>query len=166
MGKVHTTGQSGYACSVMKDSRFVVRPLFVVGFGMILPLLAGCPKKHEDSPDAGPVAVAVVPDAAPVVLDLADAPDAAEAMVMDAGPAHHAATGVSGNAARIKQCCHAIRADAKGMGSSPEANILIGIATQCDMAAAQSGASGTAPEMAVVRNMLHGRNLPALCAGL
>jgi hypothetical protein len=150
----------------MKDSRFVVRPLFVVGFGMILPLLAGCPKKHEDAPDAGPVAVAVVPDAAPVVLDLADAPDAEVAMV-DAGPAKHA-TGPAGggNAARIRQCCAAIRRDAKGMGSSPEANILIGVATQCDMAASQSGASGTAPEMAVVRNMLHGKNLPALCAGL
>jgi hypothetical protein len=34
------------------------------------------------------------------------------------------------------------------------------------MAATQSGASGTAPEMAVVRNMLKGRALPALCAGL
>ncbi len=149
----------------MKDSRFVVRPLFVVGFGMILPLLAGCPKKHEDAPDAGPVAVAVVPDAAPVVLDLADAPDA-EVAAVDAGPVKHAGTGVGGNAARIKQCCAAIRHDAKGMGSSPEGNILIGIATQCDMAAAQSGASGTAPEMAVVRNMLRGKNLPALCAGL
>jgi hypothetical protein len=146
-------------------SRVVVRPLFVVGFGMILPLLAGCPKKHEDAPDAAPVAVVAPPDAAPVVLDLADPPDAAVAEI-DAGPVHHAGTGVGGNAARIKQCCRAIRGEAKALGASPEANIMIGVAAQCEMAASQSGASGTAPEMAVVRNMLRGRNLPALCAGL
>ncbi len=69
------------------------------------------------------------------------------------------------NAAHVRQCCNAIRHQAKNLGVSPEATIMMGIAIQCDMVAAQVG-GGAAPEFAQVRQMLKGRTLPAACAGM
>ncbi len=73
--------------------------------------------------------------------------------------------GGGGNAARIKQCCNAMRKQASGMGPSPEANIVIGLAAQCDLIAAQA-AGGTAPEFGAFRQMITGRTLPSACNGL
>jgi len=84
-----------------------------------------------------------------------------------AAPGHHGGGGGGGgtNAARIKQCCNGMRKQAAGMGPSPEANIVIGLAAQCDLLAAQA-AGGTAPEFGAFRQMISGRTLPAACSGL
>jgi hypothetical protein len=58
-----------------------------------------------------------------------------------------------------------MRKQASGLGVSPEANLLIGFAAQCDLIAAQA-VGGTAPEFGVFRQMIAGRTLPAACAGL
>jgi hypothetical protein len=80
-------------------------------------------------------------------------------------PRRSGAGGGGTNAARIKQCCNGMRKQASGMGPSPEANILMGLAAQCDMVAAQA-AGGTAPEFGVLRQMLTGRTIPAACSGM
>jgi len=83
-----------------------------------------------------------------------------------AAPARHGGgTGGGGNAAKIRQCCNAMRKQASGMGPSPEANIVIQLAAQCDLIAAQA-AGGTAPEFGAFRQMITGRTLPAACNGL
>jgi hypothetical protein len=77
------------------------------------------------------------------------------------------AAGGGGNSlARLSQCCAAIAAEAKRMGSSPEAGVIASAAAQCSALVAQAGPNGTAPELAVVKQLLAGRNLPAVCAGL
>ena len=52
------------------------------------------------------------------------------------------------------------------MGASPEANLVVGFAAQCDMIAIQAAATGTAPEFAQLRTMLKGRTLPNACQGM
>ena len=73
--------------------------------------------------------------------------------------------GGGGNAAKIRQCCNAMRKQAAGMGPSPEANMVIALAAQCDLIAAQA-AGGTAPEFGAFRQMITGRTLPGACNGL
>jgi hypothetical protein len=90
---------------------------------------------------------------------------------IDAAPApvkHGGAAGLTTNQARAKQCCNALRAQAKSLGASPEANILTGFATQCDAVAMQMGpmAGGQAPEFAALRSLLQGHNMPGVCSGL
>jgi hypothetical protein len=103
-------------------------------------------------------------DTAPVVLTpLDDSLDSGT----DAPPPKPRGPGGGGNtnAARIKQCCNALRSQAKNMGGSPEANIVVGLAAQCDLIAIQA-AGGTAPEFAQLRSMLKGRTIPAACSGM
>jgi len=87
----------------------------------------------------------------------------------EAGPpahtGHGGGGGGGGNAAKIKACCNAMRKQAAGMGPSPEANMVIGLAAQCDLIAAQA-AGGTAPEFGAFRQMIAGRTLPGACSGL
>jgi hypothetical protein len=66
--------------------------------------------------------------------------------------------------ARIKQCCNGIRTQAKNVGASPEANIMLGIAVQCDIVAVQAGGD-PGPGLAQVRRMLQGHPVPPACAG-
>jgi hypothetical protein len=124
----------------------------------------GCPKKPPPAPadvDAGEPEVV---DAGVTQLEPLD-----EDTGVDAGPAvpgHRGGGGGGGtNAARIKQCCNAMRKQATNMGASPEANIVVGLAAQCDMLAAQA-AGGTAPEFGAFRQMISGRTLPSACSGL
>jgi hypothetical protein len=139
-----------------------------------LPLLAAigvgvlgstaCEKKVPPAPEAAAPPPAAT-DAAPVVLvPLDDSLDAG----VDAGPAKPRGpyTPTNTNAARIKQCCAAMRSQAKNMGASPEANMMVQAAAACDMVALQVTATGTAPEFGQVRNMLKGRTLPAACSGM
>jgi hypothetical protein len=116
----------------------------------------------------------VVEEAGPDEPEVVDAGVAQlEPLDDDSGPetgpaptAHHGpATGGGGNAAKIKQCCNAMRKQAAGMGASPEANMVIQLAAQCDLIAAQA-AGGTAPEFGAFRQMITGRTLPAACNGL
>jgi hypothetical protein len=117
--------------------------------------------------DAAPPPAAT--DAAPTVLvpldeDAGSPVDAAVAVVVK----HTGGPGLSNNQARAKQCCSAIRTQAKTLGASPEANMLTGFAAQCDMVALQIGPTtgGQAPEFAAIRQLLKGHNIPAVCSGL
>jgi hypothetical protein len=140
------------------------RAMSMLLLGSALPLFVlGCPKKSApDVPDSG-APIAVIDSGVTVVGPLDDGGDDGEAEA-EAAP-HHTGPAVNINTARIKQCCNAIRSQAKQLGASPEANILTGLALQCDNVASQAS-SGTAPEFAAFRQLLKGRVLPAGCQGL
>lgn len=76
-----------------------------------------------------------------------------------------AAAGGSNQLAQLRQCCTALAAEAKRLGSSPEAGVLASAAAQCTALAA-SGAGGTSPELGALRSLLAGRKVPPICAGL
>jgi hypothetical protein len=125
----------------------------------------GCPKKPPPPAAEVDAGEPEVVDAGVTVL---------EPLEDDAGPETGPATpsprtggggGGGTNAARIRQCCNAMRKQATNMGASPEANIVIGLAAQCDLLAAQA-AGGTAPEFGAFRQMISGRTLPSACSGL
>jgi hypothetical protein len=69
------------------------------------------------------------------------------------------------NAARIKQCCTALRTQASGMGASNNARVVLDLAGQCDLVAAQV-AGGVAPSMAPFRQLLQRQSVLPACAGL
>ncbi len=77
----------------------------------------------------------------------------------------HAAPGQGGNVARLQQCCAALAAQAKALGPSPEAGLITQAAAQCSAMVAAAGPNGNAPELGVLRSLLAGRNIPAICAG-
>jgi hypothetical protein len=142
------------------------RALSLLVVTLAMPLFTlGCPKKPAPvEVDSGLDEPSVV-DAGVTQLEPLDDDSGPEAA--PPAPAGHAGGGGSANANqyRIKQCCAAMRKQAAGMGASPEANILVGFAAQCDLIAAQA-VGGTAPEFGVLRQMIAGRTLPAACAGL
>jgi hypothetical protein len=67
------------------------------------------------------------------------------------------------NQARIKECCNAMRAQARQLGSSPESFQISSFAAQCDVFATQVGPQGTAPELAQLRQLLKTIKLPGAC---
>ncbi len=144
------------------------RGLLSLACASAIPMLViACKKPPPAVVDAGPPPEA--PDAAPAVLAPLDEVDAAMPDASDAAPPKHATGGgLSTNQARAKQCCNQLRLQAKQMGASPEANMLMGFATTCDGLAMQVGptAGGQAPELAPLRAMLKGHNIPAICQGL
>jgi ribosomal protein L37AE/L43A len=73
--------------------------------------------------------------------------------------------GGGGNVARLKQCCAALAAEGKRLGSSPEAGVLVQAAAQCMTIANGVAPNGTAPELGAIRTLLAGRNVPPVCAG-
>ena len=75
------------------------------------------------------------------------------------------ATGGGGNLARLAQCCNALAAQARAMGPSPEAGMVLAAAAQCNVLVQQAGPNGNAPELGALRSALAGRNVPAICAG-
>jgi hypothetical protein len=128
--------------------------------------LLGCPKKDPAAVvDAAPPPPPPAEDSAPPALvpmeeDAGlDASDAADAKPKYTGPAVH------GNVLRLRQCCSALGAEAKRMGASPEAGMFSAAAAQCNTLASQVGPTGTAPELGVLRGLLAGRNIPAICGG-
>jgi len=130
----------------------------------VVPLLAACPKKETPTVDAAPPPPPPVEDVQtnliPMEEDAGEADADADAPVKKAtGPA------VNTNVARLKQCCNALSAEAKRMGSSPEAGMFTAAAAQCSTLATQIGPSGNAPELGAIRGLLAGRNVPAVCAG-
>jgi hypothetical protein len=132
----------------------------------VIPLLAlACKKPEPAIVDAGPPPVAT--DAAPAILAPLDE-DAAVPDAADAAPVKHAGSGLTTNQARAKQCCAAIRSQAKQLGASPEANMLNTMAASCDAFALQVGptSGGQAPELAPLRALLKGKTVPPVCQGL
>jgi hypothetical protein len=125
-------------------------------------LLAAC-NKHNPVPivDAAPPP-APTPAPTPENLTPLTDDDAGVDAGVDAG--HKPGGGfVDPKVARIKQCCGALKGQAKALGASPEAGLLIGAAAQCDAVAAQAGAKGTAPELAFLRTI---KTIPPICQGL
>lgn len=117
--------------------------------------------------DSGPPPAAFDAALAEILpLDTLDAgvdADAADAAKKGTG------SGLTLSQQRAKQCCNALRAQAKAMGNSPESAQLIGLAGMCDTVAMNLGPSkgGNAPELEPVRAILRGKpTLPPLCQGL
>jgi hypothetical protein len=143
-----------------------LRTLSVFSFLVAAPLFTlGCPKKAPPPAEVEAAAEPTVIDAGVTQLEPLEEDSGPET-----GPSAPVARGGGGggggtNAARIKQCCNGMRKQATGLGPSPEANILLGLAVQCDLIAAQA-AGGTAPEFGAFRQMISGRTLPAACSGL
>lgn len=152
-------------------TRSPFRHLVALSFILGAPaLILGCPKKKEAvvevdaAPPPAPATTTPPPDLVPL-----DVPDAGEDAGVDAGPAKKPGTGMTTSQTRVKQCCNAMRAQAKSMGSSPEAAQLQAIAMQCDAFAMQVGPSkgAQAPELEPLRQILKGKpTLPPLCSGL
>jgi hypothetical protein len=126
-------------------------------------LVMGCPKKEAAVEEAGPPP----PPAAPDVTELAPLTD-------DAGPTIDAAPEAGGkkpsggggyntNQLKIKECCNAMRAQAKQLGSSPEGFQINALAAQCDLFAVQVGPQGNAPELNQLRQILKSVKLPSAC---
>ena len=145
--------------------RAPLRRLSATSFLVIAPLFTlGCPKKPPPPVEVEAAAGPEVIDAGVTQLEPLDEDSGPEA---GPAPALHGGTAGGGgtNAARIRQCCNGMRKQASGLGPSPEANILVGLAAQCDLIAAQAS-GGTAPEFGILRQMLSGRTIPAACSGL
>jgi hypothetical protein len=139
------------------------RTVFALAIFSALPLLVACPKKETPVADAAPPPPPE-PEASTVVLtpledDAGADADAADAAKKATGP------GVPTNVARLRQCCGQLRTQAKAMGASPEAGMLLGAAAQCDSLAAQAGPGASAPELGLLKTALAGRNIPPVCAG-
>ncbi|AKU97502.1 hypothetical protein AKJ09_04166 [Labilithrix luteola] len=81
--------------------------------------------------------------------------------VAKGGVATGAAPSQFGN---LAACCNALATQAKSLGASPEAGVLLSAAAQCS-ALAKSG-SANSPELAALKGLLAGRNVPAVCKGL
>jgi hypothetical protein len=150
--------------------RSPLRKLFALSFMIGMPaLILGCPKKPDPVvEDAAPPPPPVVIDAAPtelVPLDQLDAGlDAA-----DAADAKKVGNGLTTSQNNVKQCCNAMRAQAKAMGTTPEAAQFTALAAQCDVIALQVGPSkgAQAPEFEPLRQLLKGKpTIPGICKGL
>lgn len=143
------------------------RTFFALSCIFGVPMILGCPKKPVEVVDSGaPVAVEI--DAAPTLLAPLD-----EDAGWDAGPdaavkKPGGGNGLNTNQNRAKQCCNALRSQAKALGNSPEAQQLLGVAAMCDGIAVQVGPTkgGNAPELAPLRALLAGKTVPPICQGL
>ncbi len=126
---------------------------------------AGCDRcsGHTAPTDAG--VPSAVPTVAPTVPSLEPATEE-DAGTGDAqAEAGKKGAAVPTNVTRLRQCCAQLAVEARKLGASPEAGILLGAAGQCNALATQAGASGTAPEMGAIRTALKGRTVPPVCAG-
>jgi hypothetical protein len=139
-------------------------PLTLLCVGVSL-FTFGCPKKTPPPAADLDAGAPEVVDAGVTVLEPLDEDTGVDTGPPTPPPRRGSGGGGGTNAARIRQCCSAMRKQAANMGASPEANIVIGLAAQCDMLAAQA-AGGTAPEFGAFRQMISGRTLPAACSGL
>ncbi|HVJ94775.1 MAG TPA: hypothetical protein VM580_33540 [Labilithrix sp.] len=138
------------------------RIVFALAICSGVPLLAACPKKETPAIDAAPPPPPPEEDVQTVLVPMEE-----DAEVPDTGPDVKKATGpgVPTNVLRLRQCCNALAAEAKRMGSSPEAGMFTAAAAQCSAMAAQIGPGGNAPELGAIRGLLAGRNIPAVCGG-
>ena len=154
-------------------TRSPLRTLFALSFMLGTPaLLLGCPKKKEpvveDSAPPPPPPTPATTAPANDLVPLDSTPDAGFDAGVDAGPVKKG-PGLTASQSHVKQCCAAMRAQAKAMGNSPESAQLQALAATCDQFAMQVGPSkgAQAPELEPLRQILKGKpTLPALCSGL
>jgi len=143
--------------------RLMVAVLTTTGVAALASGCSSCKKEPPPPIDLGPPPAPA--DAG--IVQLTPLEDAGMDSGVDAPPAKHGTwTPPNPNAARIRQCCNAIRHEAKNLGASPEATLMVGVAAQCDLIATQVTSNGSAPEFAQVRAMLKGRVIPAACSGM
>lgn len=149
------------------------RQRFVVAANLTaLALLIACQACKKETPvtvivDSGPPPPEV--DAALAEIPVLDQLDAGSDV--DANDAAHKPTGpgLTTSQLRAKQCCTALRGQAKSLGASPEGAQLLQLATMCDTIAMNLGPSkgAQAPELEPIRQILKGKaTLPPLCSGL
>jgi hypothetical protein len=143
----------------------VRRTLVFLAFSTFFPVLVmGCPKKEPAVEDAGapppPPASTTVTELAPLGDD--GGPDADAAPEAGKKPSGGGG-GYNSNQLKIKECCNAMRAQAKSLGSSPEGFQINALAAQCDMFATQVGPAGNAPELNQLRQILKSVKLPSAC---
>jgi hypothetical protein len=141
------------------------RTLVFLAFSTFFPVLVmGCPKKEPAVEDAGapppPPASTTVTELAPLGDD--GGPDADAAPEAGKKPSGGGG-GYNSNQVKIKECCNAMRAQAKSLGSSPEGFQINALAAQCDMFATQVGPAGNAPELNQLRQILKSVKLPSAC---
>jgi hypothetical protein len=142
------------------------RTLTFLAFTAFVPVVVmGCPKKESAVEDAGPTPVAT---SAPTVTELAPlsddgGPDAADAAHEAGKKPSGGGGGYNANQTKIRACCNAMRAQAKQLGSSPEAFQINALAAQCDLFATQVGPAGNAPELNQLRQILKSVTLPSAC---
>jgi hypothetical protein len=139
------------------------RTLLALAVCSIVPVLAACPKKETPVFDAGAPPPAPVEDVQTTLIPMEE--DAGQADADADAPVKYTGPAVNTNVLRLKQCCNALAAEAKRMGSSPEAGMFTAAAAQCTAMASQIAPNGTAPELGALRGLLAGRNVPAVCAG-
>lgn len=125
----------------------------------------GCQKKQaalQDAapPSAPPANTPEVTELRPLTEDAGDDGGAVDAAI---AKKPSGAGAFNANQQKIRQCCNAMRTQAKQLGPSPEANQLIGFATYCDTLAVQVGPQGTAPEFNQLRQLLKSVTLPSGC---
>lgn len=150
--------------SAPSSVRRIPRTLLVLAFVGVIPTLASCQKKPEPViVDSGPPP-APVETATQLVAMEEDAGTFADADA-DAKPGFKGPA-VNPNIARLKQCCAALSAQGKSSANTPEGQMVINAGNQCAAAATHLGPNGTAPEFAVIRGLLVGKTVPAVCAGL
>jgi hypothetical protein len=142
--------------------RSLKKSILAASVFLVLPVVVACGEKHKVVVvDAGPVATAPAVDAAPLSLEEDAGVDAADA----ADAAKKPGVAINTNVARLRQCCGQLRTQARAMGASPEAGMLIAAAAQCDTMAAQAAPGASAPELGLLRTALAGRNVPPVCSG-
>jgi len=149
--------------SAPSSVRRIPRTLFVLALVGVIPTVASCQKKPEVViVDAGPPPAPVETAAQLVAMEedagVADAD--AEAGPVFRGPA------VNANIARVKACCNALASQAASQKNTPEGAMVMSAAAQCNAAAGHLAPNGTAPELAVMRQLLVGKTVPPLCQGL
>jgi len=150
--------------------RSTMRLVTTAALALFLPLVASagcssCSKKSAAVPEEAAADEPETVDAGVTQLEPLDEDSGPDAAPPAAPRKGGGAPSGGGNAGKIRQCCAAMRKQAQGMGPSPEANIVMGLAAQCDIVAAQA-VGGSAPEFGAFRQMLAGRTLPAACSGM
>lgn len=137
---------------------FHVMRVRVAAFGLVV-VIAACDNKPKPIViEAGPVATTPPLPPAPTQIDVLDA----AVDVPDAAPdAAKPAVAVNVNQQRALRCCKALKDAA---GNAPE---FFALATTCTQFANSLGSGkGTATELEPLRQMLKGKKVPDLCAGL
>jgi hypothetical protein len=137
--------------------------------------LGSWPEQHEDLAHAFDKVLLEMRrcvDCAPPDFD-ADCGPAEEAMVslrrlipvvdLDDAPAMSSTVTLS-NLSRLRQCCASLRMSARAAGGAPSAGVFLQAAARCDVMA-QVPATNTVPTLGVLRQLLSGATIPAVCAG-